>query len=147
MPNTFNSGSGIVGNPAIGSNGLDNLLGGLPGLGYTASVSVVYTAGSTNTLVITDNTTYGSYTGTSDGLAAMNVNVTDDEGRQVVGQTTTTGSGGALTISTSTLDFTETGVIVKVSIVTTEGLHFEGSSLPILAAGTYAITNWKTSLG
>ena len=145
----ISKGSTIPGSPALNDAALGNLLGGAAGIGYTPSVSLNYTAGSTNTLVVTDNTTYGSYNGNADGLLCANVEVTDDTG-YVMGsaQILTTGGGGAITISTAALDTSLSGFVVSVNITTTQGLHFDGNSQPITLAGTYNITNaFKVQLG
>jgi len=112
---------------------------GLPS-GFVPSVGYVYTAGSTNTIVITDNTTYAS----GYQLKIVQVQVTDDNGISVYGHTTTTGSGGAVTLSTAGLDATS-GFNIKVTI---DAVPSSGSGMAMRAdLGAYGVGSSAPSSG
>jgi hypothetical protein len=126
---------------AVQNTGFLNLFGGaLPAAGFAAAVGYVYVGGSTNTIVVTDNTTYPG----GDGLKIVNVQVTDDNGISVNGYISTTGGGGAITISTASLDATS-GFNIKATVISNNhliadlGAYGIGSSAP--SSGNLAYIN------
>lgn len=80
--------------------------------GFIPSVGYVYNAGAA-TVAITDNSTYGA----GDAIKILHFTLTDCQGTQVKGNVTVAGGGGAVTVSTATLDLTE-GFNITASLVT-----------------------------
>jgi hypothetical protein len=101
---------------AIKNTGFLNLFAITSASGFTPSVGYVYNP-SAKTIVVTDNTTYPG----GDGLRLVHVHITDSQGGQLYQAITTTGSGGAITFDTSSLNPIE-GYTITTTVVSTNGL-------------------------
>lgn len=124
---------------AIKNTGFLNLYGNaIPA--WTPSIGYVYTAGGTNTIVLTDNSTYPA----ADSIDIIQCEITDDNGISVAGKITVAGGGGALTLSTATLDATG-GFNIKAMIVSTNGVRADmgqyGVGSSTAASGNLGYTN------
>jgi hypothetical protein len=95
---------------------------------------VSYTFDATDKeVVVQDASTYGS----GDGLKKVHIKVHDQFGGEVRDTITTTGSGGAKTISVATLN-TSKPLNITATIITNADFRADGSAFSIQAAGDLA---------
>lgn len=98
----------------ISKKNLQNFTGGCDCPGFAVSVSVAFDSAA-KTAVVQDNSTYGS----GDGLASVNVVISDRHGNVKNARITVTGVGGKQTVSlAANMDLSE-GINVRATVVTT----------------------------
>lgn len=96
---------------AIDNKNLKNFCGGCDCPGFSAAVSVAFDPVA-KTAVVQDNSIYGA----GDGLAAVNVTVSDRHGNHKYENISTTGVAGKKTVSLTGMNLTE-GINVLATVV------------------------------